>query len=65
MDNMLLIIGGILLLAFSISVFIVLIRNAIDGSNTAKKIDILTDEIRKLRTEIKLRDNKHIIDKQV
>ncbi len=63
MDNILLIISGILLLLFCFSVFILIIRSAIDGSNMSKKMDILIDEIRMLRTEIK--NNKHIIDKKV
>lgn len=53
---------GILLLIFSTAVFILVIRSAIDGSNTSKKIDILINEIRLLRNEIK--NNKHIIDKR-
>jgi hypothetical protein len=63
MDNILLIIFGIILLVFIFSVFILIIRSAIDGSNTAKKMDVLIDEIRMLRIEIK--NNKHIIDKKV
>ncbi|MDH6374055.1 hypothetical protein M2444_005899 [Paenibacillus sp. PastF-3] len=63
MDNVLLIIFGIILLVFIFSVFILIIRSAIDGSNTAKKMDVLIDEIRMLRIEIK--NNKHIIDKKV
>jgi hypothetical protein len=63
MDNILLILFGILLLVFIFSVFILIIRSAIDGSNTSKKMDVLIDEIRMLRIEIK--NNKHIIDKKV
>jgi hypothetical protein len=63
MDNILLILFGILLLVFIFSVFILIIRSAIDGSNTSKKMDVLIDEIRMLRKEIK--NNKHIIDKKV
>ncbi|MEK5395202.1 hypothetical protein [Paenibacillus sp. FSL K6-2859] len=63
MDNILLIIFGIILLVFIFSVFILIIRSAIDRSNTAKKMDVLIDEIRMLRIEIK--NNKHIIDKKV
>ncbi|OZQ60154.1 hypothetical protein CA600_29145 [Paenibacillus sp. VTT E-133280] len=63
MDNILLIIFGIILLVFIFSVFILIIRSAIDGSNTSKKMDVLIDEIRMLRIEIK--SNKHIIDKKV
>jgi hypothetical protein len=62
-DNILLIIFGIILLVFIFSVFILIIRSAIDGSNTSKKMDVLIDEIRMLRIEIK--SNKHIIDKKV
>ncbi|WP_440961563.1 hypothetical protein ACN6KS_05860 [Paenibacillus nitricinens] len=63
MENILLIIFGIILLVFIFSVFILIIRSAMDGSNTAKKMDVLIDEIRMLRIEIK--SNKHIIDKKV
>ncbi|MGM1047982.1 MAG: hypothetical protein ACQEXX_17810 [Bacillota bacterium] len=42
---------------------VVVIRYAIDSSKSSRKLDVLTDEIRKLRKEI--RDNKHIIDKKV
>lgn len=44
-------------------VFVFVIRNAIDGSETSRKLDLLIDEIRMLRKEIK--DNKHIIDKKI
>ncbi|AIQ22423.1 hypothetical protein NSQ90_05820 [Paenibacillus sp. FSL H7-0737] len=63
MDNILLITSGVLLLLFSFSMFILIIRSAIDGSNMSKKMDVLIDEIRMLRTEIK--NNKHIIDKKI
>ncbi|SMF80066.1 hypothetical protein SAMN05661091_1797 [Paenibacillus uliginis N3/975] len=42
---------------------VVVIRYAIDSSKSSRKLDVLTDEIRKLRKET--RDNKHIIDKKV
>jgi hypothetical protein len=41
----------------------VVIRGAIDSSKLPKQLDTLIDEIRMLRKEIK--QNKHIIDKQV
>lgn len=47
----------------SLAVAIVVIRHSIDSSQTSKKLDILIDEIRDLRKEIK--NNKHIIDKKV
>ncbi|WEK56036.1 MAG: hypothetical protein P0Y55_08300 [Candidatus Cohnella colombiensis] len=53
---------GILFIIFMFSVFILVIRNAIDGSNTSKKLDVLVAEIRELRNDIK--NNKHIIDKR-
>ncbi|WP_157685521.1 hypothetical protein [Paenibacillus donghaensis] len=56
-----LIFAGLWLL--SLFVFVLVIRNAIDGSKTSRKLDLLVQEIRLLRKEIK--DNKHIIDKKV
>lgn len=53
---------GLFLMVVSMMVLIFIIRNAIDGSRTSKKLDILIDEIRMLRREIK--ENKHIIDKR-
>lgn len=47
----------------SLFVFVLVIRNAIDGSKSSAKLDILIQEIRMLRKEIK--ENKHIIDKKV
>ncbi|WP_178382805.1 hypothetical protein [Paenibacillus sp. P46E] len=42
---------------------LIVIRKAVDGSRTSDKLDILIDEIRLLRKEI--RENKHIIDKRM
>lgn len=47
----------------SILIIIIVIRHSIDSSKTSRKLDILIDEIRSLRKEIK--DHKHIIDKRV
>lgn len=47
----------------SLAIVIVVIRYSIDSSRSSKKLDILIDEIRDLRKEIK--NNKHIIDKKV
>ncbi|MGN7765056.1 hypothetical protein [Paenibacillus helianthi] len=44
-------------------VLLIVIRKAVDGSRTSDKLDILIDEIRLLRKEI--RENKHIIDKRM
>ncbi len=49
--------------ALSLVVFVLVIRNAIDGSKSAAKMDVLIQEIRLLRNDIK--NNKHIIDKKV
>lgn len=46
-----------------LALIVVVIRYAVDSSKSSRKLDVLTDEIRKLRKEI--RDNKHIIDKKV
>jgi hypothetical protein len=54
--------GGIFLWVLSLLVLSLIIRSAIDGSKTSRKMDILIDEVRMLRKEIK--DNKHIIDKR-
>ena len=51
---------GIVITSF---ILLFIIRSAIDGSETSRKLDILVDEIRMLRKEIK--DNKHIIDKKI
>lgn len=50
-------------MAICLLVFVFVIRAAIDGSDTAKKLDLLIDEVRMLRKEIK--DNKHIINKKI
>ncbi|MEK4064382.1 MULTISPECIES: hypothetical protein [Paenibacillus] len=47
----------------SLLVFMLIIRKAIDDSKTSHKLDILIQEIRLLRKEIK--ENKHIIDKRL
>jgi len=44
-------------------ILLFIIRSAIDGSDTSKKLDLLIDEVRMLRKEIK--DNKPIIDKKI
>ncbi|MNC57776.1 hypothetical protein D3C76_133220 [compost metagenome] len=44
-------------------VLMIVIRKAVDGSRTSDKLDILIEEIRLLRKEI--RENKHIIDKRL
>ncbi|MNI88880.1 hypothetical protein D3C73_1462200 [compost metagenome] len=44
-------------------VLMIVIRKAVDGSQTSDKLDILIEEIRMLRKEI--RENKHIIDKRL
>lgn len=55
----------ILLLLIGIVVFmtIAIVKYAIDSSRTSKKIDILTDELRTMRREIKA--SKNIIDKKI
>ena len=53
---------GLIVLVISLLVLVFIIRSAIDGSKTSRKLDILIDEIRMLRKEIK--NNKHIIDKR-
>ena len=53
---------GLIVLVISLLVLVFIIRSAIDGSKTSRKLDILIDEIRMLRNEIK--NNKHIIDKR-
>jgi hypothetical protein len=59
----LLIFVGIIVWMISMTIIIYIIRSAIDGSRSSKKLDTLIDEIRMLRREI--RENKHIIDKKV
>jgi len=54
---------GLFIWVLSLIVFYFIIRKAIDGSNSSKKMDILIEEIRILRKEIK--NSKHIIDKKV
>ncbi|WP_379153408.1 hypothetical protein [Paenibacillus sp. sgz5001063] len=44
-------------------VLMIVIRKAVDGSRTSDKLDILIEEIRLLRRDI--RENKHIIDKRM
>lgn len=44
-------------------VLMIVIRKAVDGSQTSDKLDILIEEIRMLRKEI--RESKHIIDKRL
>lgn len=44
-------------------VLMIVIRKAVDGSRTSDKLDILIEEIRMLRKEI--RESKHIIDKRL
>ncbi|MEC0169391.1 hypothetical protein [Paenibacillus graminis] len=44
-------------------VLMLVIRKAVDGSQTSDKLDILIEEIRLLRKEI--RESKHIIDKRM
>jgi hypothetical protein len=44
-------------------ILIVIVKYAIDSSRTSKKIDILTDELRAMRREI--RASKNIIDKKI
>ncbi|MBW5448087.1 hypothetical protein GE107_18680 [Cohnella sp. CFH 77786] len=52
----------IIIWAISLLVLGLVIQGAIDRSKTSRKMDLLIDEIRMLRKEIK--DNKHIIDKR-
>jgi hypothetical protein len=54
---------GVIGLIISALICIFLIRTAVDGSNTSRKLDILIQEVRLLRGEIK--ESKHIIDKKV
>lgn len=54
---LLLLIGIVLFMAIAI------VKYAIDTSRTSKKIDILTDELRTMRREIKA--SKNIIDKKI
>lgn len=54
---------AVILGLFSLLVFMLIIRKAIDDSKTSHKLDILIQEIRLLRKEIK--ENKHIIDKRL
>jgi hypothetical protein len=61
--NVLLVLLGIVVWMISLSIIIFIIRSALDGSRTSKKLDTLIDEISMLRREI--RENKHIIDKKV
>ncbi len=44
-------------------VLMLVIRKAVDGSQTSDKLDVLIEEIRLLRKEI--RESKHIIDKRM
>jgi hypothetical protein len=60
--NVLLVLLGIVVWLVSLSFIIYIIRSALDGSKSSKKLDTLIDEIRMLRREI--RENKHIIDKR-
>ncbi|RCW50026.1 hypothetical protein [Paenibacillus prosopidis] len=55
----------IIIIMFVVSTLVisVVIRGAIDSSKLPKQLDMLTDEIRMLRKEIK--ENKHIVDKKV
>jgi hypothetical protein len=54
---------GVIGLIISALIFIFLIRTAVDSSDTSRKLDILIQEIRLLKGEIK--ESKHIIDKKV
>ncbi|AIQ17737.1 hypothetical protein NST99_13410 [Paenibacillus sp. FSL L8-0470] len=54
---------AVILGLLSLLVFMLIIRKAIDDSKTSHKLDILIQEIRLLRKEIK--ENKHIIDKRL
>ena len=58
---------GIAIWIFSLIMFIVVIRTAIDGSRMSKSMDVLIDEVRMLRKELKAQknDDKHIINKRV
>jgi TM2 domain-containing membrane protein YozV len=47
----------------SLLIFVLVIRYAIDSSQTSKKLDDLIDEIRMLRKDIK--KQSHIIDKRI
>lgn len=53
----------IILFVLFFLVLSLVIRGAIDNSNVVKKMDVLIDEIRTLRKEVK--ENKHIIDKRL
>ena len=44
-------------------IVIAIVKYAIDSSRTSKKIDMLTDELRAMRSEI--RASKNIIDKKI
>lgn len=57
------IIMSIIFLVIFSFILIAVIRTAIDRSQMTDKLDILIDEIRQLRREIK--ENKHIIDKKI
>ncbi len=50
----------IVIIAF---IVIAIVKYAIDSSRTSKKIDMLTDELRAMRSEI--RASKNIIDKKI
>jgi hypothetical protein len=54
---------AVILGLLSLLVFMLIIRKAIDDSKTSQKLDVLIQEIRLLRKEIK--ENKHIIDKRL
>ncbi|WP_239614592.1 hypothetical protein [Cohnella mopanensis] len=61
--EIILVLFGLIVVMVAYYILILVIKNAIDTSNTSKKLDVLIDEMRLLRKEI--RENKHIIDKKV
>ncbi|MFS0727675.1 hypothetical protein [Paenibacillus sp. 1P07SE] len=58
---------GIAIWIISLVVLIAVIRTAIDGSRMSRRLDVLIDEVRMLRKELKAEknDDKHIINKRV
>ncbi|MNG41182.1 hypothetical protein D3C84_1302000 [compost metagenome] len=54
---------ALVLWVIGLVVLMLVIRKAVDGSQTSDKLDILIEEIRLLRKEI--RESKHIIDKRM
>jgi hypothetical protein len=47
---------GIVMWIITLVLLVIIIRSAVDGSETAQKINMLVDEIRMLRDELKSRD---------